>query len=78
MITRILTLFSAVSNKQEPSGPRPVRQMVRYPFNLPSFQNLHFLPIKSLQSQPLYVFSPLRKTSIKLVVTQKNQLKRLQ
>lgn len=78
MISRIYKLFTALTNKQKPSYRRPISQMVIYPFSLPAFRNLHFLPVKSLLSQPLYVFSPIRKTSRKYIFTQRNQIKRIQ
>jgi hypothetical protein len=78
MISRIYMLFTAVSNKQKPSDRRTVSQIVINPFSLPAFRDLHFLPVKSLLSQPLYVFSPIRKTSRKYIFTQRNQIKRIQ
>ncbi len=44
-----------------PKRQNGIRPFVKYKLNQPGFTNFHLLPTAKLNTQPLYVFSPLKK-----------------
>jgi len=78
MINNIISQITKLLQKRNERILSGSNAHTKSPLNQSPFRDLHFLPIKSLLSQPLYVFSPIRKTSRKYIFTQRNQIKRIQ
>lgn len=78
MINSIIAQIVKLLQNQNRINKHEGNPHLKSPLKQQPFRNFHFLPVKSLLSQPLYVFSPIRKTSRKYIFTQRNQIKRIQ
>lgn len=78
MINSIIAQIVKLLQKRNEINKHKSNLYIKSPLKQQPFRNFHFLPVKSLLSQPLYVFSPILKTSRKYIFTQRNQIKRIQ